>query len=292
MRIHNFRLSTTLTAAACGFLLLAGTPLRAEEPYTIGTWKAEPSQDRRPVTFSKPPSFIRTDDYQFTFRTDPPTPQVGEPFTLEVGLKTPDGDAPLLLRDDFELLLLQRRGHIGAPVRYWESGPGEYQGDAMLPYSGGYILVIRFTPAEGAPVIQQVPLWIEGIAERGRDITTFPRPGETEWTTMPAATQNANQRVWSRSTHAASRSNLQVRINGGGAIAWTHDPITLPVTVQRADGESWTPRYWVTDPSLSIILAPTANGQITFPDAGEWWVWVDVSTELQPELVPVKVQVS
>jgi len=189
-------LLTTLLLGA--FIFPAGADEPApDESFSLGVLRANPQADRSPIDVVKPPTVIRKKDYALVMQSSPATIQVAEPFTIDLQLQTPDETGPLALEPGTQpaLILLQRRGHCGlyAPISQTTDGTS-LPSPLLLPYSGGYEAYVRFHPAGQREVIERIPVFVEGVAENGRDITAFPRPKES-WKLMPQFTAEVNQRV-------------------------------------------------------------------------------------------------
>lgn len=189
-------LLTTLLLGA--FIFPAGADEPApDESFSLGVLRANPQADRTPIDVVKPPTVIRKKDYALVMQSSPATIQVAEPFTIDLQLQTPDETGPLALEPGTQpaLILLQRRGNCGlyAPISQTTAGTS-LPSPLLLPYSGGYEAYVRFHPAGQREVIERIPVFVEGVAENGRDITAFPRINET-WKLMPEFTAEVNRRV-------------------------------------------------------------------------------------------------
>jgi hypothetical protein len=200
-----FGLTTVLGLST--LLTLPSTPVWADdevdleegEGVTMAPIAPYPRHPETSIDLVKPPTLLSGAGYQATWSTLPETIQVSEPFTIDLTLMNGDATAPLAIEPGttVDILMQQRRGYCGLliPVTVGADGIANVPEMLILPYSGGYEAWLYFTPAgTSEPITERIAMFVEGVAENGKDITAMPRT-DGPWDTMPRYTKEVNRFV-------------------------------------------------------------------------------------------------
>lgn len=132
--------------------------------------------------FEKPANTFIRGDYKIEIETNPPVPDVGQPFEVIFRIDGL-GDAPtprLAAMPDgpVHFVMVNNTFDYFTHLHPKMTASGEYRATAEVPYSGGHILYVTAAPDGGDVQRLRVPFWVEGVAVNGRSVTSPPKDGE------------------------------------------------------------------------------------------------------------------
>ncbi|HYE80328.1 MAG TPA: hypothetical protein VEI97_20315 [bacterium] len=185
-------------------------PAAADDTVTV----IRPTNDVQ--NFEKPANQFLRGDYKLEVETEPPVPDVGEPFNVVFRIDgLGDNPTPALagLPDGpVHFVLVNRTFDYFTHLHPTEVSPGVYKATATVPYSGGHILYVTAAPIGYNVERLRVPFWVEGVAVNGKTVTAPPGTGEMR--ELPGSDEPADVVIAGTQPAAARIGSSVVDVNG------------------------------------------------------------------------------